>query len=147
MTKPTPLAVQALSIRPERLAPHRHHLASANTACCTTRAVLQRIVVLSTAPDIDDLPPALLDLTDYVFQRAATPSTAAAVTPERGPSNGASRNMSEAASGSSVQLSNSSSARKVSGRGGSKDCRIRRARTSAQLVRAGQGVTSSSNFV
>lgn len=38
-------------------------------------AVLQRVVVLSAAPGVDDLSPALLNLTDYVFQRRSRRSS------------------------------------------------------------------------
>ena len=33
------------------------------------RTILQRVVVLAAAPGADDLSPALLELTDYVFHR------------------------------------------------------------------------------
>lgn len=37
------------------------------TSLFTYRAILQRVVVLSAAPGVGDLSPALVELTDYVF--------------------------------------------------------------------------------
>ena len=82
-------------------------------------AVLQRVVVLSAAPGIPDLSPALLNLTDYVFQRRSPTSENAA------------------GLGSSSTLTSSASVVAMSPRGG-------RVPSTRAVTRSGNGSTASS---
>lgn len=60
-------------------------------------AVLQRVVVLSAAPGVPDLSPALLNLTDYVFQRRSRRASGSHNAPGVGPSTSLSSSASVAA--------------------------------------------------
>lgn len=89
-------------------------------------AVLQRVVVLSAAPGVPDLSPALLNLTDYVFQRKSPTSE------------NANANATGPGSSSSVSVpSGSASVVAVSARGG-------RAQSTRAVTRSRDGSTTSS---
>lgn len=88
--------------------PTPHFVRLPTTASLLRRTVLQRIVVLSASPDIAELSPALLDLTDFVFQRQQVApkeqGTASRTTSVQSVTSGRGESMSTRTLGSSVGI-------------------------------------------